>query len=204
MENLTEKNEIKHLLLDLGGVLILRQTTDWNVLGSRFNIEGAQLKLIIQDCFTKQAADKNFQLEQYYNDKYKNQLSFEDYKEVVKSIHSSEYVNTLLLEWLIQNKQKFTISAVTNNTAGVESLLNEKFNINGLFGNIFNSAEIGFTKPDPNFFKYVINFLKVPPDECIFVDDNLQNVLGAESVGLIGIHFIDTVEFINKMNTLLI
>ncbi|MGH3848375.1 MAG: HAD family hydrolase [Pseudonocardiaceae bacterium] len=45
------------------------------------------------------------------------------------------------------------------------------------------SGELGCTKPDPRMFRTASERLGLEPDECVFVDDNRDNLLGALSLG---------------------
>lgn len=54
--------------------------------------------------------------------------------------------------------------------------------------NIIISGHIGLLKPDPNIYKYFLNKYKLNPKECILIDDQIENIKGAEKVGISGIH----------------
>ncbi|HSX07283.1 MAG TPA: HAD family phosphatase [Candidatus Saccharimonadales bacterium] len=51
------------------------------------------------------------------------------------------------------------------------------------------SAETGFMKPDPRAFGHFIQALGVQPPELAFVDDTLNSLSTASSVGFAAIHF---------------
>ncbi|GGM59693.1 HAD-IA family hydrolase [Microbacterium saperdae] len=52
------------------------------------------------------------------------------------------------------------------------------------FSPIFNSAEIGFAKPDPRAFRYVLDTLALPADQVFFTDDSPSKLVGAAGLGL--------------------
>jgi HAD superfamily hydrolase (TIGR01509 family) len=56
------------------------------------------------------------------------------------------------------------------------------------YGNVFDrqfySCEMGFSKPNPNYFRAILDVLNLPPEEVLFLDDNAPNVVAAESVGM--------------------
>ena len=58
-----------------------------------------------------------------------------------------------------------------------------------LFDPMFISAEIGFAKPDPAYFRYAVEHLGLPAGQILFVDDVQANVDSARSVGLVAEHF---------------
>lgn len=46
------------------------------------------------------------------------------------------------------------------------------------------SSEIKLVKPEPEIYKYVIDKFKLDPKECIFIDDQEQNVDAAKKAGI--------------------
>jgi putative hydrolase of the HAD superfamily len=58
-----------------------------------------------------------------------------------------------------------------------------------LFDPMVISAEIGFAKPDPAYFRHALDRLRLPARAVLFVDDVLANVESARSVGLVAEHF---------------
>ena len=60
-----------------------------------------------------------------------------------------------------------------------------------VFDDRFYSYELGKTKSDPTVFPDVLDVLGLAPEACLFIDDRIQNVRNAESVGLPSIHFRD-------------
>lgn len=57
------------------------------------------------------------------------------------------------------------------------------------FDALFHSWQIGYAKPDPAFFTYIVDALGIRPEEAVFVDDMAANVAGAREAGLHAVHF---------------
>lgn len=55
-------------------------------------------------------------------------------------------------------------------------------------GSIF-SYTVKTIKPEPEIFKILLDRYELMADECVFIDDCLQNIEGATRVGIHGIHF---------------
>ena len=53
-----------------------------------------------------------------------------------------------------------------------------------LFDDTFYSYELGVAKPDPSYFRAVLDRLGMPAGDVLFVDDNPANVASAREVGL--------------------
>lgn len=54
---------------------------------------------------------------------------------------------------------------------------------------LFFSAEIGLVKPDVKIFEFVSEKMKMKPSEILFIDDRLENVEAAKSLGFHTHHF---------------
>lgn len=52
------------------------------------------------------------------------------------------------------------------------------------FDAVFNSAEIGFVKPDVRAFQHVVRALAVAAEEVFFTDDSASKLVGADSLSM--------------------
>ena len=52
------------------------------------------------------------------------------------------------------------------------------------------SYEIGAKKPDPAVFEILLSNLNLPPNEIVFIDDNIENIEVAKAMGIDAIHFL--------------
>ena len=57
------------------------------------------------------------------------------------------------------------------------------------FDAIFNSAEIGYAKPDTRAFRHVLDALGVDGSEVFFTDDSASKLVGAQSLAIRTHHF---------------
>ena len=62
------------------------------------------------------------------------------------------------------------------------------FNFKDLFHKAYYSHEIGLRKPHKEVFELVLGENKLEKMETVFIDDSLQHVLGAKSIGLNVLH----------------
>jgi putative hydrolase of the HAD superfamily len=53
-----------------------------------------------------------------------------------------------------------------------------------IFDAVFASNKIGLSKPDPEFYRYILKNERVKPEKTFFVDDEQANVLSAERIGI--------------------
>lgn len=54
---------------------------------------------------------------------------------------------------------------------------------------IIDATYTGILKPDPRAYEAVLDALALPASACVFVDDQIRNIKGAEALGLPAVHF---------------
>lgn len=116
------------------------------------------------DFFSKFNKTIDFDYAKSVNDKYFYELS-----SVVFLIpNSKEVLNNL--------KDKYKLYLITNGVKRVQdrrlALISD---IRDLFEARFISEEIGYTKPDSGFAKYVLNEIKYKKEECLIIGDSLSS-----------------------------
>jgi putative hydrolase of the HAD superfamily len=57
------------------------------------------------------------------------------------------------------------------------------------FDVIVDATYTGILKPDARAYWDVLNRLGLPPDDCVFVDDQTRNITGAQTIGLPAVRF---------------
>lgn len=61
-----------------------------------------------------------------------------------------------------------------------------------IFNAVFSSNKIGVSKPDPNFYAYILRNEEIRPENAFFVDDTEANVLSASKMGITSILYTDS------------
>jgi len=95
---------------------------------------------------------------------------FELYEEVVnmlKSLRTNGYVTAVLSDTFPY------MADITRERNGYDH-----------FDKVYLSCEVGFVKPQKEFYELAVKDLVVLPGECIFIDDNENNLLPAEKLGM--------------------
>jgi putative hydrolase of the HAD superfamily len=88
---------------------------------------------------------------------------------------------------------RYELSLATNagasDTSGVIKAL-ERVGAERFFKNIFLAQEIGYKKPDPRFFNYIIKRLNASPSSVVMIGDNYEkDIAGAKNAGLKTVFF---------------
>ena len=90
---------------------------------------------------------------------------------------------TVIWEKLPLLKKKYKIAVINNGNSIAIKNWKEKFNF-GIFDLFINSAIEGVKKPDQKIFLLTCKRLHVKPEECVFMDDLLENVKSAQKLGM--------------------
>ena len=185
--------KITTIIFDLGGVLV-----DWNpeyVFLKEFKGDRKKMKWFLENICTmdwneqidvgkliKDATNEKIkEFPQYenlirmYYGKWENMLKGEisDTVNILKALHSTAY----------------RLFALTNWSAETFPVAIKRFDFLKLFDGIVVSGQIKMLKPEKEIYEYILNKYKLKSSECIFIDDRLSNVKGAELVGMHGIKF---------------
>lgn len=65
------------------------------------------------------------------------------------------------------------------------------------------SAEVGVMKPEAKIYQIALGQAQVRPNEAVFVDDFIENVYGAQVVGMHAVHFREPEETLTTLKRLL-
>jgi glucose-1-phosphatase len=101
-------------------------------------------------------------------------------------------------------KQSASVGVLTNNGFLTKEPISLLFpELPPLFGpNLMFSAEFGARKPDPQVYRRMLAGLGVAPEAALMVDDDADNVAGAEAAGLHGHVFDGIAGVINRLAAL--
>lgn len=80
-------------------------------------------------------------------------------------------------------KNKYKLAIVSDAWPSLENVYIDA-DMKRYFESIVISTQIGVLKPDEKMYKKAIEVLQVDNSEAIFVDDNIENCLGAEKLGI--------------------
>ena len=81
--------------------------------------------------------------------------------------------------------------ALSNWSAETFPLVRDRFAELKLFEKLFISGEHGCAKPDERFYRLALDGIGLPIRNLLFIDDNRDNILAAERLGLRSLAFTD-------------
>lgn len=127
--------------------------------------------------------------EEFYREVSKHfpaKLSYDTFAHLWNDIFTEHTEMNGLLERL---KKHYPLYLISNTNHLHFEYVRKKFKVLGHFKKLFPSHEVGHRKPDPAMFRHVLEDIKLKPEETIFIDDIVEFVRAAESVGIRGIQF---------------
>jgi 2-haloacid dehalogenase len=89
----------------------------------------------------------------------------------------------------LKESGKYKIYALTNWSAETFPIAIERYDFMGWFDGIVVSGAEKMRKPAQEFYQLLLDRYNVDPQEALFIDDNLRNILAAEKMGITSIHF---------------
>jgi len=88
-------------------------------------------------------------------------------------------------------KSRYRLFGLTNWAAETFPYVYYKHDFFQLFEDIVVSGREGMIKPEPEIFDLCLSRNQIRAEDCLFIDDNLENVQAAEQLGMQAIHFRD-------------
>jgi epoxide hydrolase-like predicted phosphatase len=184
-------SKYKALIFDLGKVIFEvtfeMAYTHWGKIGK----------------LDSQEVRSRFRFDEAYDLFSENKMSSEDYAK-----HVSEMIEVKLTQeefetgWnkiyldefpgigktLLELKKKYRLVALTNTNAVHAKVWPSKYaDVLQHFEKIFSSHEMGTRKPEAKAYRLVLDYLQMLPEETIFLDDTISNIVGADDIGIKGI-----------------
>ncbi len=116
------------------------------------------------------------------------------------ALHPNEEMIALMRE-LKANGLKMAM--LTNNVREWEPLWRSMLPVDEIFEEIVDSAFVGCRKPEPRIYELTLERIGMPAEACLFIDDLLPNIEGAEAAGMSAVHFRDSAQAIAEIRAAL-
>ena len=180
------RNEITHILFDLGGVIIeLRGPAikeEW--IGPPMSVDEIWERWLLSP------AAKEFESGLISPDEFAKRIVDELSLDVTPEV-LLEHIKNLMLglyegapELLRALRPRYTTGLYSNSNELHWQIKMEVFGLKDLFDYFFPSHLIGKVKPDPASLEYVLAEMQVPAERILFLDDNRLNVEKAREYGI--------------------
>lgn len=178
------------IVFDLGDVLFqwsadtktsISSRTLRSILNSPTWFDYERGRLGEADCYTAISSEFNVNADEV-------RQAFQEARDSLRANHD---LIDLIRELKAQSNSRLRIYAMSNISLPDWEVLRTKPADWSIFDAVFTSGAAGERKPNLGFYRYVIATTGIQPRQTIFVDDKLENVLSARSLGFSGIVFDD-------------
>jgi putative hydrolase of the HAD superfamily len=186
------KNYIKTLFLDIGGVLI---SNGWD----RFARERAIKKFSLDP---EELSDRHHIFFETYE---AGKLSLNEYLDYVifyttRDFSKSDFMNFMYqqskpingsIEYFmaLKKKYKLNILALSNEGREMNEYRIKTFKLDNLFNAFISSSYVHLRKPDKGIFRMACDISFTDPKHALFIDDRIIHVQIAQSLGINAIQF---------------
>ena len=194
------------IIFDLGGVLI-----DWNpkylyrkVFDTEEQIDWFLNNICTMEWNVEQDAGRTFNeatqhlVSQYPKHEKEIRIFYDRWTEML----GGEIKDSVALLHQLKQLNSHSLYALTNWSAEAFPVARQRFEFLQLFEGIVVSGEENTRKPYKDIYEIIIDRYQLTPQKSVFIDDNLENVVGAKAVGMHGIHFKNSQQLINELNYL--
>lgn len=181
------------IIFDLGGVLI-----DWNpryVYRTIFKTE-EEVEWFLENITTSEwneNQDAGYPLHKATQELI---LRHPDWEPEIKAYYGrwlemlgDQLHDTVEILRQLKAEGRYHLYALTNWSAETFPHALERFEFFKIFDGVVVSGAEKMRKPSAEFYKIILDRYHIDASNAIFIDDNLRNVKGAESVGITGVHF---------------
>lgn len=187
-------NKIENIIFDLGGVLI-----DWNpeyLYSKIFDQDQERMDWFLGNICTadwniEQDGGRSFKegtdllLKQYPQYETWIRAFYVRWREMLKG----EIEATVLILNKLNSFNELKLYALTNWSVETFPVAEARFPFLKLFEGIVVSGMENTRKPFPEIYNILLNRYDLKADQCLFIDDNHDNVDAARQLGMVGVHF---------------
>jgi epoxide hydrolase-like predicted phosphatase len=184
-----EKNApaIRAVIFDMGGVILRTEDlTSRTNLAKKFGLTRKELEAIVfQSPESVQAELGEFSAAQHWKNMARR-LNFPESEldEFQRAYWDGDAVDTQLEQYIRGLRPRYKTGLLSNAWHGAREKATDLYTFLTAFDVVIFSADVHLRKPDPRIFHLMIARLGVKAQEAVFVDDFMNNIEGAQAVGL--------------------
>ncbi len=182
---------IHGIFFDLGNVLVMYDAKiALRKLADEFRVPEEEIWQYVflsdlERSYTKgQVSSRDFFLQ--LAGRFPSPLDFNRFSEIWNSIF---WENKGMEELVKSLARSYKMCLISNTNELHFEYVRKKFTVVSHFNRLFPSHEVGHRKPEAGIFMRALNETQLKPEEVVFIDDVLEFVEGARSLGIHSLHF---------------
>ena len=197
---------MKAVFWDMGGVLL--RTEDQSPRRSweqKLGLEPGQLHDLVFGSEISRAASigKASEEDIWLRVQQQLTLSDSDLQALRHDFFKNDVMDPVLMDYIRTLGDRYRVGMITNAWPNIRHMLTDIWHTADAFETIIVSAEEGIVKPDPEIYLLALRKLGVSASESIFIDDFIQNIRGAEAVGMHALQFINRDQVLHDLELIL-
>ena len=198
--------KVNALFIDLGGVLLRTEDrTPREQLAARLGMTYRKLSELVFTSETAQLATigKIGAEEHWEQVRQTLGLAPAEFLAARKAFWDGDRLDMDLIQYLRTMRSTRKTALLSNAWDDLRGYIETQWNFADAFDEMIISAEVGLAKPDPRIYQYAAARFGFKPDECVFVDDVIENVEGSRGIGMQAIHFKSSSAVMEELEVLL-
>jgi len=197
--------KIKSIFIDFGGVIVRTENKQPRIRVAKslgMSTRGLE-KIIFESESSLQSSLGNITEESHWQ-AVKDKLNVDGtkVKSIIADFFAGDQIDQSLLTFLRNQKPDRKVVLISNAWSGLRNYITKK-GFSDVFDRMIISAEIGMMKPDVRIYELALEEVKTKAEEAVFIDDLLENVESARSIGMFGIHFTEAEKSLAELKSLL-
>lgn len=193
---------IKAITFDLDGVYFVNGKSNFinNVVKLGVSEDEAKRVFLKSDEMNHQYKEGKMTDEEYWSWASKEWKLDKTSKELMELLISGYEVDQNVVETVKRVRSNgYKTLICTNNFPARINGLQERFKFLDDFDGMSISYEVGSSKPDPRIYQKLIEVSEVNADEIVYADDNNDNILEAQKLGINAFFYEGFDKFIEKL-----
>ena len=184
--------KIRAVIWDLGGVILRTEDLSYREKWERrFGLKPWGLaRIVFRNEMSQLASVGKASVDDIWDAIQKKlHLDNQDLEDLREDFFAGDRIDEELISFIRDLRGHYKTGMITNACPDIRHWLLNEWKIADAFDHILISAESGIVKPEAMIYFLSLQALEVQPSEAIFIDDFIENIEGANAVGMHTIHF---------------
>lgn len=188
---------IKAIIFDVGGVLIRTEDPGpRRALEVQYGLEPGQAEYMAFNSPLGQAAQRGEITTQALWAGVAEQLGLDSAQAVAfeTAFFAGDRMDQALVDFIRSLRPRYATGIISNALDNLTHVITDLYPMADAFDVVIGSAAEKVMKPNPGIYRAALDRLGVSGPEAVFIDDFAHNLVGAQALGIHGIHFVPGID----------
>lgn len=196
---------LRAVFFDLGGVIVRTEyQAPRELLAQRLGLSYEDLvRIVFESKSSREASLGRINTETHWEAVLQSLGLPPEHKESVRAdFFAGDIIDLELVNFLRSLRPAYKTGLISNAWPDLRDYIVRQ-GLADAFDYMVISAEVGVMKPEAKIYQIALEQAQVHPNEAVFVDDFIENVYGAQVVGMHAVHFREPEETLITLKRLL-